>query len=574
MHFNHTLTNSFIQKPMTFMHLLVYTFFVSSLLCFFALPSLSITDNHETICGSTIDPNYCKNVLANQNGSIFDYGRFSVQKSLTQSLKFLNLVNSYLQNSSVFSQYTINALEDCQLLAEQNNEYLSNTYNIINQASNVLPSTQAEDFQTILSAVLTNQETCFGGIQSTSADPRVKNDLSSSLSDDTKLHGVSLALFVKGWVPRKIITQSWQHNGGNLDFHNGHLLLKMSNRARAIYDSARNHGRKLLQTTNNNSVVVIDMVVVSQDGSGNFTTINDAIAAAPNNINSTSGYFVIFINAGVYQEYVSINKTKTYLMLIGEGINQTIITGNHNVGDGNFTTFNSATFAVVAQGFVAVNITFRNTAGPSKFQAVALRSGADMSSFYSCSFEGYQDTLYTHSMRQFYRECDIYGTVDYIFGNAAVVFQNCNIYSRLPLSGQFNTITAQGRTDPNQNTGTSIQNATVKAADDLAPNINTVQTYLGRPWKQYSRTVFMQSFMDRLINPAGWHEWSGDFALSTLYYAEYKNTGPGSNTTNRVTWSGYHIINATDAANFTVSNFLAGDNWLPQTGVPYLSGLV
>ncbi|KAE9618798.1 hypothetical protein Lal_00047246 [Lupinus albus] len=559
---------------MAFKHFSVYTFFVSYLLCIFVLSSLSITDNIETICGSTIDPNYCKNVLANQNGNVFDYGRFSVQKSLTHSLKFLNLVNSYLQNSSVFSQYTIHALEDCQFLAEQNNEYLSNTYNIINHVSNVLPTSQAEDFQTILSAVLTNQETCFGGLQSTSSDPIVKNDLSSSLSNDTKLHSVSLALFVKGWVPRKIITTSWQHNGGNLDFHNSHLQLKMSNGARAIYDSAMHHGRKLLQTKNDSSVVIIDIVVVSQDGSGNFTTINDAIAAAPNNTNSTSGYFLIFIKAGVYQEYVTVNKTKTYLMLIGEGINQTIITGNHNVGDGNFTTFNSATFAVVAQGFVAVNITFRNTAGPSKFQAVALRSGADMSSFYSCSFEGYQDTLYTHSLRQFYRECDIYGTVDYIFGNAAVVFQNCNIYSRLPLNGQFNTITAQGRTDPNQNTGTSIQNGTIKAADDLAPKVDTVQTYLGRPWKEYSRTVFMQSFMDRLINAAGWHEWSGDFALSTLYYGEYNNTGPGSNTTNRVTWSGYHIINATDAANFTVSNFLAGDNWLPQTGIPYLGGFI
>jgi pectinesterase len=228
---------------------------------------------------------------------------------------------------------------------------------------------------------------------------------------------------------------------------------------------------------------------------------------------------------------------------------------------------------VVAQGFVAVNITFRNTAGPAKHQAVAMRSGADMSTFYSCSFEGYQDTLYTHSLRQFYRECDIYGTVDFIFGNAAVVLQNCNIYPRLPLSGQFNSITAQGRTDPNQNTGTSIQNATIKAADDLAPKVGTVQTYLGRPWKEYSRTIFMQSSMDSFINPAGWHEWDGNFALSTLYYAEYNNRGAGSNTANRVTWPGYHIIGATDAANFTVSNFLSGDIWIPQTGVPYLSGL-
>ena len=230
--------------------------------------------------------------------------------------------------------------------------------------------------------------------------------------------------------------------------------------------------------------------------------------------------------------------------------------------------------AVVAPGFVAVNITFRNTAGAIKGQAVALRSGADMSTFYSCSFEGYQDTLYTHSLRQFYRECDIYGTVDFIFGNAAVVFQNCNIYPRLPMSGQFNSITAQGRTDPNQNTGTSIQNSTIRAASDLAASNGTTQTYLGRPWKLYSLTVFMQSFIDSFINPAGWHEWSGSTGLSTLYYAEYNNTGPGSNTTNRVTWPGYHVINATVAVNFTVSNFILGDYWLPQTGVPYTGGLI
>ncbi|KAJ1402376.1 Pectinesterase, catalytic [Sesbania bispinosa] len=168
--------------------------------------------------------------------------------------------------------------------------------------------------------------------------------------------------------------------------------------------------------------------------------------------------------------------------------------------------------AVVAQGFVAVNITFRNTAGPSKGQAVALRSGSDMSTFYSCSFEGYQDTLYTHSMRQFYRECDIYGT-----------------------EWTFNAITAQVELTQSKHRHFHT-NATIKAAADLAPNVGTVQTYLGRPWKQYSRTVVMQSFMDSFINPAGWHEWSGDFALSTLYYAEYANTGPGSDTSNRVTW--------------------------------------
>ena len=211
---------------------------------------------------------------------------------------------------------------------------------------------------------------------------------------------------------------------------------------------------------------------------------------------------------------------------------------------------------------------------PGWFQAAALRSGGDLSTFYSCSFEGYQDTLYTHSLRQFYRECDIYGTIDFILGNAAVVLQNCNIYARLPMIGQYNVITAQGRTDPNQNTGISIHNCTFRAADELASSNRTLPTYLGRPWKEYSRTVVMQSFLDGLINPAGWQIWNGDFALSTLYYAEYDNRGPGSNTANRVTWPGYHAINATDAANFTVSNFLLGDQWLPRTGVPYTGGLI
>jgi len=99
--------------------------------------------------------------------------------------------------------------------------------------------------------------------------------------------------------------------------------------------------------------------------------------------------------------------------------------------------------AVVGDGFIARDITVQNTAGAANHQAVALRSGSDLSVFYRCSFEGYQDTLYVHSERQFYRECDIYGTVDFIFGNAAVVIQNCNIYPRYP-PNKTNTITAQG----------------------------------------------------------------------------------------------------------------------------------
>ncbi|KAL5862944.1 hypothetical protein ACOSQ3_000458 [Xanthoceras sorbifolium] len=547
-------------------------------ICFFSHPSLAADVapttpvSPGTICKSTPDPSYCKSVLPNQTASSYSYGRQAVRKSLSQSRKFLKLVDQYLAKyRSTLSKPAVRALEDCRFLAGLNMDFLLTSFETVNATSKTLSTMKADDVQTLLSAILTNLQTCLDGLQATASAWSVKNGLSVPLSNDTKLYSVSLALVTRAWVPKKKKMNTWQPTKKQHLFKNGRFSFKMSGQTRAVYETVSR--RKLLQTGDAEQVVVSDIVTVSQDGSGNFSTITDAINVAPNNTNGSNGYFLIYVTAGVYEEYISIAKNKKYLMMMGDGINQTVITGNRSVVDG-WTTFNSATFAVVAPNFVMVDITIQNTAGAVKHQAVALRSGADLSSFYRCSFEAYQDTLYTHSLRQFYSECDIYGTVDFIFGNAAVVLQNCNMYPRLPMSGQFNAITAQGRTDPNQNTGTSIHNCTIKAADDLASSNRTVQTYLGRPWKEYSRTVYMQSFIDSLINPAGWQLWSGDFALSTLYYAEYNNTGPGSNTSNRVTWPGYHVINATDAANFTVSNFLLGDDWLPQTGVPYTASLI
>ncbi|KAF5732637.1 pectinesterase family protein [Tripterygium wilfordii] len=544
------------------------------LLPFFDSPSLAQTPSNNpispgTICNSTLDPSYCKSVLPNRHQNVYDFGRNSVRQSLSQSRKFLSLINKYLKKQSSLTPSAIGALQDCYFLATLNMEFLTSSLQTVSNTNQELPSSQADDVQTLLSAILTNEQTCLDGLQSTASAWSVRNGLSFPLSNDTKLYSVSLALFTRGWVPKKK-RATWKPTEQQQLFRHPRLPLKMSSKTRAVYETVSR--KKLLQNVGG-EVEVSDIVVVSQDGSGNFTTINDAVAAAPNNTKGNNGYFLIYVTAGVYEEYVSIAKNKNYLMMIGEGINQTIITGNRNVVDG-WTTFNSATFAVVAPNFVAVNITIRNTAGAVKHQAVALRNGADLSTFYSCSFEGFQDTLYTHSLRQFYSGCDVYGTVDFIFGNAAAVFQNCNLYPRLPMAGQFNALTAQGRTDPNQNTGISIQNCNIRATNDLASANITIQTYLGRPWKEYSRTVYMQSFMDSSINPAGWSAWSGDFALSTLYYAEYNNTGPGSNTSNRVTWPGYRVINATDAANFTVSSFLLGDNWIPQTGVSYTSGLI
>jgi len=229
--------------------------------------------------------------------------------------------------------------------------------------------------------------------------------------------------------------------------------------------------------------------------------------------------------------------------------------------------------AVSGDGFLARDIAIENNAGPEKHQAVALRVNADLTAFYRCAIYGYQDTLYVHSFRQFYRECDIYGTIDFIFGNAAAILQDCNIISRKPLPGQFTVITAQSRDSPDEDTGISIQNCSIIATLDLYSNSSSFKSYLGRPWRVYSRTVYLESYIDDFIDPRGWTKWSSEQPLDTLYYGEYDNYGPGSTIDNRVQWLGYHLMDYADAYKFTVSEFINGDGWLDTTSVPYDNGI-
>lgn len=291
-----------------------------------------------TICKGTPDPSYCKSVLPNQTSStVYDYGRFSVRKSLSQARKFATLIDKYLKIRSTLSVPAVRALEDCQLLAGLNMDFFLNSFNTVNKTSQLLSTLKADDIQTFLSAILTNQQTCLEGIQSVASSWGVKNGISVPLANDTKLYSVSLALFTKGWVPKNM-KGSGGRTGKKSGFKNGRMPMKMSSKSRAIYEAASR--RKLEE---DNGVLVNEVVTVSQDGSGNFSTITDAIAAAPNNSAAANGYFLIYVTAGVYEEYVSIAKNKRYLMMVGDGINQTILTGNRSVVDG-WTTFNSATF--------------------------------------------------------------------------------------------------------------------------------------------------------------------------------------------------------------------------------------
>lgn len=223
---------------------------------------------------------------------------------------------------------------------------------------------------------------------------------------------------------------------------------------------------------------------------------------------------------------------------------------------------------------MARDLTIQNTAAPEKHQAVALRVTSN-AAFYRCGISSHQDTLYAHSLRQLYHECTIQGTVDFIFGNAAAVFQNCTILVRRPVRGQRNTITAQGREDPYQNTGISLLNCTIKAAAEFEPTERKqFPTYLGRPWRNYSRAIVANSYLGDLIHPRGWLEWAEYSSVDTVDYIECMNSGPGAATRRRISWAGYRRNCSRETVKqFTVEEFLHGaDDWLESTVIPIFGG--
>ncbi|XP_031485236.1 probable pectinesterase/pectinesterase inhibitor 58 [Nymphaea colorata] len=409
-----------------------------------------------------------------------------------------------------------------------------------------------------LSGAMTYQETCLDGFENTTGDigDRMKkllktaNELTSNtLSIVSQISSVLNSFDFSLFRRRRLMTA--KPVVGNDGFPTWVTAGK----------------RKLLAVPTSK---IVPNVVVAKDGSGDYTTINDALMVVPILQNET---FVIYVKAGVYDEIVRIASNQTHVMLLGDGPTKTKITGNRNFIDG-IPTFKSATFAAIGNGFIARDIGFENSAGAEKHQAVALRVQSDLSIFYNCQIDGYQDTLYAHTHRQFYRDCTVSGTIDFIFGNSAVVLQNCVIVARKPLSNQQNTITAQGRKEKDEPTALILHNCTIVADPAYYPLRNTLPTYLGRPWKLYSRTFIMQSWMDDLIHPAGWEPWLDDFALDTLFYSEFDNRGPGASTANRVQWKGLKNITTDHALKFTVEGFIMGSQWIKQSGVPYIGGLL
>ncbi|KAG9158808.1 hypothetical protein Leryth_013701 [Lithospermum erythrorhizon] len=404
------------------------------------------------------------------------------------------------------------------------------------------PKKKKQDILTWLSAALTFQETCKEDAEAGEARPD-SNFMSSSTSEKMNrlIQLSSNSLAIANRIPEENSTKS------------GHRL--SDNRIPGWLSTRE---RKLLQSSS-----VKANAIVAGDGSGNYKTISAAVQAA------SGGRFVIYVKAGVYNEKVHINKDG--ITLIGDGKDSTIISGSSSVAGGS-SLQGSATVSITGDGFIARDIRFQNTAGPQGHQAVALYIASDRSALFKCSISGYQDTLYAYALRQFYRECDIYGTIDFIFGNAAAIFQRSNLVLRQPgRRGAYNVMLAHSRTDPGQNTGFTVQNCMIAAS---GYSRGSYDSYLGRPWRQYSRAVIMQSSIDGVISPQGWIEWEGTSGYDkTVYFAEHANAGPGAGLSNRVKWPGFHVIERPEAMKFTVANFISGTSWLPSTGVTYVSGL-
>ncbi|KAK7411802.1 hypothetical protein VNO78_03243 [Psophocarpus tetragonolobus] len=497
-------------------------------------------EHDHNVCNLTTYPNLCAETLME-----FGSGKQNIDDNI------VSLVNKTIFETNLPSSYfaefkSENAQPSHSVVADYCEELMSMSLMRLDQSLRALksPKRNTNDIQTWLSASLTFQQSCKDHVHAHTSKPS-SDDLMQRMSNKmdylSRLGSNSLAL-VNQMSTTKL----------GADYEKEHEFPKWVSSA----------GRKLLQ-----GATIKANVIVAQDGSGNYKTVSEAIEAA------TGSRFVIYVKEGVYKE--KIRTSKDGITLIGDGKYSTLIVGDDSVAQGA-TLPGSSTFTITGDGFIARDISFHNNAGPAGEQAVALHIASDHAVLFRCTIAGYQDTLYAHALRQFYRDCDIYGTVDFIFGNAAAVLQRSTLFLRRPRPGAYNAVLANGRTDAGQNTGFSVHKCSIVPSSDFSPVKHSYASFLGRPWKEYSRAVVMESVIDDAVAARGWIQWPGygSSVLKSLYFAEYGNEGPSAGTAKRVQWPGFHVLQAQDAAKFTVAAFIGGNSWIPSTGVAFISGLI
>lgn len=283
--------------------------------------------------------------------------------------------------------------------------------------------------------------------------------------------------------------------------------------------------------------------VVAKDGSGDYKYIQDAINAlrvfplAP---------ITIYIKNGVYNEKIELSANNTDVTFIGESVDKTIIFYNDYSGKGKMGTFDSYTAKISGNRFRAENITFENRAGRVG-QAVALYVDADKAVFKNCKFIGNQDTIYNggESARQFFVDCHIEGTTDFIFGPATAVFKNCSILCKA------NSYITAPNTPQDKEFGFVFQDCTVSVTGEVD------KMYLGRPWRAWAKSVFINCELPKQIAPAAWDNWGNSENEKTAFFAEYECKGEGFRPKERASWT--HQLKKTEAEKYNLKNILGSN---------------
>lgn len=291
-----------------------------------------------------------------------------------------------------------------------------------------------------------------------------------------------------------------------------------------------------------------DTIVVSRDGTGNFRTLQEAIESARAFMDYT---VTIYVRNGVYKEKVIVPSWVENIDIIGEDRDKTIITYDDHANINKMGTFRTYTVKVEGSDITFKNLTIENNAAQLG-QAVALHTEGDRLKFINCRILGNQDTIYTGAKftRLYFKDCYIDGTTDFIFGPSTALFEDCIIHSKR------NSYVTAASTPKEAKYGYVFKHCKLTAE----PGVDKV--YLGRPWRPYAYTLFIECELGKHIVSAGWHNWSKQSNEETARYMEYKNTGEGANASERVAWS--KQLTKKEAEAVTVDAiFRTQSNWNP-----------
>jgi len=300
-------------------------------------------------------------------------------------------------------------------------------------------------------------------------------------------------------------------------------------------------------------------LVVAQDGSGDFKTVQAAFDAIPLNNKKP---VIVYIKQGTYKEKLHLDSTKNFVEVLGESKFNTVLTYDDHTGkvapDGKtIATPTSYSFLIAGDNFIGENITFRNDAGFTAGQAVAVEAKGDKVVFDNCRFIGNQDIVFLNSerSRQYYKNCYIEGTTDFIFGQATAWFEGCHIHSK-----KNSHVTAAST--PQSHMYGFVFNDCSLTGDSALHMVS-----LGRPWRPYAWVLYMHCYIGQQVKPEGWSNWNQTESYKTARYAEYENYGPGAGTQGRVNWS--KQLSTDEAKQVSIKNVF--DDWDPTETIIYTS---